>query len=110
MLVCFAPSRMSVKISPSLVPCFHSLSVKSEGLGLSETADLPSPLPDSPWQEEQLDAKSFRPVATDAPSDATGFFNVGELACCAPGRAAPIISRDMAIVLVSHAAGPILCA
>ncbi len=39
------PSRMTVKISPSVWPCFQSASVRSDGVGFSSAPALPSPLP-----------------------------------------------------------------
>src|SRR5262245_30149375 len=93
MLVCFAPSRMTAKISPSLWPCFHAASVRSDGFGLRAAADLPSPLPDSPWQEAQFDVNSFRPAVIDAWSEGTGFFNVTSSPGCArPGAPASTIA------------------
>ena len=57
---------MSVKISPSVDPCFQLASVRSDGFGaLIDAAILPSPLPVSPWQVAHCVSYSFLPAAID---------------------------------------------
>ena len=44
------PSRMTVKISPSVEPCFQSASVRFDGFGVSSRPSCRRPCPASPWQ------------------------------------------------------------
>ena len=60
---------MSVKISPSVEPCFQLASVRSDGLAaFIDAAILPSPLPVAPWQDAHCVSYSFLPAAIDAAS------------------------------------------
>src|SRR5262245_14474125 len=68
-----APSRMTAKISPSLLPRSHFASVRSDGC-VSLGAIGPLPLASAPWQNRQFFVKAALPAATDSALDATGFF------------------------------------
>src|ERR1700704_2899155 len=77
MPVSLTPSRMTAKISPSLDPCAHVSSARFAGLGLSVAPAFPSPWAVSPWQDAQLEAKSFLPAAIDVASASTVFVGAG---------------------------------
>src|SRR5262245_40668516 len=68
-----APSRMTAKISPSLLPRSHFASVQSEGC-VSFGALGPLPLASAPWQKRQFFVNAALPAAMDSALDATGFF------------------------------------
>src|SRR5262245_8608637 len=69
-----APSRKTMKISPSVEPRSHSLSVRLDGLD-PFGADGPSPRPSGPWQKRQYFWYAVLPDAIDAALACTGFFN-----------------------------------
>ena len=84
--VSLTPSRITVKISPSLAPCIHVASTRFAGFGLSWLPAFPSPWPVSPWQDAQFEPNSLLPAAIDVASAATVF--VGLVACADAVRAA----------------------
>jgi len=72
----FAPSRMTVKISASVEPCFHMASVRSAGGGFSVAPPLPSPFPSAPWHDMQFFVNNCLPSARVVALTGTGFFSV----------------------------------
>src|SRR5712691_3525398 len=65
------PFLIELKISPSVDPCFHSLSVRSGAGGMRSLPDPPSAL--VPWQDAQYRRKTCCPAAIDSGAAATGF-------------------------------------
>src|SRR5580700_11101139 len=66
-----SPSRITVKISPSVDPKSHTPSVRSDGW--SRPPLLPSPIPEGPWQLAHSCPYARLPAATDSGVAATGF-------------------------------------
>src|SRR5437764_11867266 len=68
-----APSRMTRKISPSVVPRSHFASVRSDGC-VPSGAIGPLPFASAPWQKRQFFWNSAWPALIDSGDEATGFF------------------------------------
>src|SRR4249919_3570639 len=66
------PFLIELKISPSVDPCFHTLSVRSGASGVKSLPGLPSPF--SPWQFAQYRLNACFPAAIDSGDDGTGFW------------------------------------
>src|SRR5215207_896579 len=96
MPVCLAPSRMTVKMSPSVCPCFQSPSVRSDGVGFSIAPALPSPLPAVPWHDAHCESYNFLPVAIDEGDAATGFFVAFAAGFCCAAASIVYSSSDSA--------------
>ena len=64
------PFLIAVKISPSVDPCFHSLSVRSGAAGVRSLPGLPSAF--RPWQFAQYRVNACLPAAIDSGDGAPG--------------------------------------
>src|SRR5438067_6659604 len=69
-----APSRITMKISPSLEPRSHLSSVRFDGC-VPSGAIGPSPCASAPWQKRQFFWKTACPALIDSGDDATGFLS-----------------------------------
>src|SRR6478609_3382743 len=68
-----APSRMTMKISPSVDPRSHLSSVRFDGC-VPSGAIGPLPLASAPWQKRQFFWNTPCPALIDSGDEATGFF------------------------------------
>src|SRR3954469_25209508 len=66
------PFLIELKISPSVDPCFHCLSVRSGASGVRSLPGLPSAF--RPWQFAQYRLNACLPAAIDSGDDGTGFW------------------------------------
>src|SRR3954468_474163 len=66
------PFLIELKISPSVDPCFHVLSVRSGASGVRSFPGLPSAF--RPWQFAQYRVYACLPAAMDSGDDGTGFW------------------------------------
>src|SRR6266853_135761 len=66
------PFLIELKISPSLEPCFHSLSVRSCAGGVRSLPGPPSAF--RPWQFAQYGVNACLPAAIDSGDGCTGFW------------------------------------